>query len=75
MNACDLYTPKRFPLLVARSNGWDIYAQDKPGVDGQTLCAAFPVTNDRKPHGWGTLDDVRRSIKRGDIEPVERIKA
>lgn len=70
MNPRDFYTRKFFPLLIARSNGWDICAQEKPGVNGQALCAAFPVAGDRQPHGWGTIDDVRRAIKRGEIEPV-----
>ena len=64
------YTRENFPVLVAHSYGWDIYAKDERDEDGEAYCAAIPTTPDRLPHSYGTTRDVARQIIQGYLRPV-----
>lgn len=64
------YTRENFPVLVAHSYGWNIYAKDELNEDGEAYCAAIPTTPDRLPHAYGTTRHVARQIALGYLRPV-----
>jgi hypothetical protein len=67
---CDYYHKGNFPMLVAHSDGWDIYAKAEKDENGSIYCAAIPTTPDRLPHGYGTIHHVSRMIMQGHLRPV-----
>jgi hypothetical protein len=66
------YARENFPVLVAHSYGWDIYAKAEMNEDGEFYCAAIPndTKSGRMSHSFGDTSYVARMIREGYLRPV-----